>query len=320
VVSLAESPLVKGMLWAGTDDGRVHVTRNDGQAWTEVTPKEVGGLYVSRLTPSRHAADTAYMTVDGHRSDVDRTIVLMTEDAGRTWKSIAGDLPADEPAEVVIEAILDRQTLYVGTEFGLYVTVDRGRRWVRMNGKSLPAVPVDDLVIHPRDKDLVVATHGRSLYILDDVTPLARLTQEVRNRPLHVFPPLPARPRLYASRGYGGGAGIFRAANPPAGAPITYWLRDNQPDGVKIAIADAAGTVVRELNVGGRPGFNRAVWDLQADVKHRIPTVDAQNLGQTEFVPAGDYKVTVSLQAKAPGLKPEESETTLKVLSAPNAP
>ena len=320
VVSLAESPLVKGMLWAGTDDGRVHVTRNDGQVWTDVTPKETGGLYVSRLTPSRHAAETAYMTVDGHRSDVDRTIVLMTEDAGRTWKSIAGDLPPEEPAEVVTEAILDRQTLYVGTEFGLYVTVDRGRHWVRLNGKSLPAVPVDDLVIHPRERDLVVATHGRSLYILDDITPIARLTQEVRNRALQVFPPLPVRPRLYASRGYGGGAGIFRAANPPLGAALTYWLRDSQPDGVTIAVADQAGTVVRELKSGGRPGLNRVVWDLQADVKHRIPTVDAQQLGQTQFVPAGDYTITVTLPAKAPGLKPEKSETTLKVLSAPNAP
>lgn len=312
--------MVKGMLWAGTDDGRVQVTRNDGQSWTDVTPREVGGLYVSRITPSRHAADTAYMTVDGHRSDVDRTIVLMTEDAGRTWQSIAGDLPPNEPAEVVIEAFLDRQTLYVGTEFGLYVTVDRGRHWVRMNGASLPSVPVDDLVIHPRERDLVVATHGRSLYILDDVTPIARLTQEVRNRPLAVFPPLPARPRLFASRGYGGGAGIFRASNPPMGGVITYWLREGNPDGVKIALADPAGTVVRELSSSGRPGFNRVVWDLQADVKHRIPTVDAQQLGQSQFVPEGDYKITVTLPAKAPGLKPEKAETTIKVLRAPNAP
>jgi len=320
VVSLAESPIVKGMLWAGTDDGRVHVTRNDGQSWTDVTPKEAGGLYVSRIAASRHAADTAYMTVDGHRSDVDHTIVLMTEDAGRTWKSIAGDLPPDEPAEVVIEAFLDRQTLYAGTEFGLYVTVDRGRHWVRMNGKSLPSVPVDDLVIHPRERDLVVATHGRSLYVLDDVTPIARLTQEVRNRPLAVFPPLPARPRLFASRGYGGGAGIFRVSNPPMGAAITYWLREGHPDGVKIAVADPAGTVVRELSSSGRPGLNRVVWDLQADVKHRIPTVDAQQLDQSQFVPEGDYKITVTLPAKAPGLKPEKSETTVKVLRAPNAP
>jgi hypothetical protein len=297
----------------------VHVTRNDGQAWTDVTPKEVGGLYVSRIAPSRHAADAAYMTVDGHRSDVNRTIVLMTEDAGRTWRSIAGDLPPDEPAEVIVEALLDARTLYVGTEFGLYVTVDRGRHWVRMNGKSLPAVPVDDLVIHPRERDLVVATHGRSLYILDDVTPLARLGQETRNRPLAVFPPLPARPRLFASRGYGGGAGIFRAANPAMGAILTYWVRDGQPDGVKIAIADRAGTVVREIPGSGRPGLNRVVWDLQPDVKHRIPTVDAQQLGQTQFVPEGTYRVTVTLPGRGPGIRPEKAETSVEVLKAPNA-
>jgi len=179
---------------------------------------------------------------------------------------------------------------------------------------------VDDLVIHPRERDLVVATHGRSLYILDDVTPIAQLSQEVRNRPLAVFPPLPARPRLLASRGYGGGAGIFRASNPPLGAAITYWLRDGNPDGVKIAVADPAGTVIRELSSSGRPGLNRIVWDLQADVKHRIPTVDAQQMDQTQFVPEGDYKLTLTLPATAPGARPEKAETTVKVLRAPNAP
>ena len=320
VVSLAESPLVKGMLWAGTDDGRIQVTRNDGQSWTDVTPKEAGGLYVSRIAPSSHSPDSAYATVDGHRLDVDRTIVLLTDDAGRTWRSIAGDLPPNEPAEVVIEALLNRQTLYVGTEFGLYVTVDRGQHWVRMNGKSLPAVPVDDLVIHPKERDLVVATHGRSLFIMDDVTPLAQLTQEIRNRPLAVFPPLPAHPRLFASRGYGGGAAPFRAPNPPMGAAITYWLRDDNPDGVKVAVTDPAGSMIRDLSGSGRPGLNRVVWDLQAGVKHRIPTVDAQQMDQTQFVPEGDYKITLTLPAAAPGGRPEKAETTVKVLKAPNAP
>jgi len=319
VVALAESPVAKGMLWAGTDDGRVHVTRDDGGSWTEVTPKEVGGLYVARVVPSRHAADTAYVAVDGHRSDVFRPMILMTRDGGRTWKSIAGDLPADEPIDVVIETFLNPDALYAGSEHGLWVTVDRGAHWVRLNGTTLPAVPVDDLVIHPRERDLVVATHGRSLYILDDVTPIAQLTQETRNKALAVFVPMPAKPRLYAGRNYGGGAGIFRASNPLPGAAITYWLRDGNPDGVKIAINDPAGNMVRELTGSGRPGLNRVVWDLQADVKQQIPTVDAQRHGQTQFVPAGEYVVKVTLPTADPG-RPEKAETRIKVLPAPEAP
>jgi photosystem II stability/assembly factor-like uncharacterized protein len=318
VVALAESPIAKGMLWAGTDDGRVHVTRDDGKTWAEVTPKEVGGLYVARVVPSRHSADTAYVAVDGHRSDVFRPIILVTRDAGRTWKNIAGDLPADEPVDVVIETFINPEALYAGTEHGLWLTVDGGARWVRLNGTTLPAVPVDDLIIHPRERDLVVATHGRSIYILDDVTPLAQLTAETRAKPLAVFPPLPAKPRLYGNRNYGGGAGIFRATNPPMGANITYWLRDGNPDGVKVAINDASGFTLREISGPGRPGLNRVVWDLQADPKQRIPTIDSQRHGQTMFVPAGDYAVKVTLATGDPG-RPEKAETKVTVLPAPDA-
>jgi photosystem II stability/assembly factor-like uncharacterized protein len=319
VVSLAESPIFKGMLWAGTDDGRVHVTKDGGKAWTDVTPKEIGGLYVSRLTPSRHQQDACYLAVDGHRSDDFRDLLFLTEDAGRSWRSIVGDLPPNETVEVVTEALLNKETLYAGTEFGLYVTVDRGAHWVRINGKSLPPAPVDDLVIHPRERDLVVATHGRSIYILDDITPIAQLTAENRAKPLVLFKPMPATPRLYAGRNYGGGAGIFRAANPLAGAAITYWLRDGNPDGVKLSISGPSGATVRELNGPGRPGLNRVFWDLQADRKDRIPTIDAGRLGQTQFVAAGDYKVAATLDTGTPG-RPEKSETILTVKPAPTDP
>jgi hypothetical protein len=179
---------------------------------------------------------------------------------------------------------------------------------------------VDDIQIQPRKRDLVVATHGRSIYILDDVTPIARLNPETRAKEMSLFDILPAQPRLYAGRGYGGGAGVFRAANPPMGARITYWLRDANPDGVKIAIADPHGTMIRELNGPGRPGLNRVVWDLQVDTKHRIPSVDSQRLDQTQFVPEGDYKVTATLGGAAPGTAPVKDEKTVRVLKAPNAP
>jgi hypothetical protein len=196
------------------------------------------------------------------------------------------------------------------------VTVDRGAHWVRLNGKSLPPAPIGDLQIHPRERDLVVATHGRSIYVLDDVTSIAQLTPEVRARPLYLFEPLPATPRLYAGRNYGGGAGIFRCPNPPMGATLTYWLRDGNPDGVKLTISDPSGTPIREISGPGRPGLNRVVWDLQMEAKHRIATVDANRLGQTQFVPAGDYTVSASLSTGTPG-RPEKMERKVAVKPGP---
>jgi photosystem II stability/assembly factor-like uncharacterized protein len=313
VVSLAESPLQKGLLWAGTDDGRLHVTQDEGKSWADVTPKEVGGLYVSRIAPSRHAPSTAYVSVDGHRSDVFRPIVLMTQDFGRTWTGVSGDLPQDEPVDVVLEDLASPSVLYVGAEHGLYVTLDRGRHWVKLNGKSLPPAPVDDLVMHPRERDLVVGTHGRSVYVLDDASMFAQLTQETRSKPLALLDILPGAPRLYASRGYGLGHALFRAKNPPMGAYLNYWVRDDTGDSVNVTITDSHGTVIRELEGPGRRGLNRVVWDLQADKKHVIDTVEQNSLGQTQFVPAGEYKVTISMDK-------EKADKTVKVLPAPNAP
>jgi hypothetical protein len=174
VVSLAESVLQAGLLWAGTDDGLVHVTFDDGGTWAAVTPPQVNGLYVSKIEPSHHDRETAYVAVDGHRSDVFEPILLMTADAGRTWTSIVGDLPGTAPPDVVREDLVNPEVLYVGTEQAAYVTIDRGAHWVKLNGKSLPTAPVEDLVIHPREHDLVAGTHGRSIWILDDISPLSR--------------------------------------------------------------------------------------------------------------------------------------------------
>ena len=314
VVSLAESPLQQGTLWAGTDDGRVHVTVNDGKSWADVTPKEVGGLYVSRLAASRHDAKTAYVSVDGHRSDVFMPVVLMTGDLGRSWNRITGNLPAGGPVEVVAADPASPQVLYCGTESALYVTLDHGRNWVKLNGKSLPPAPVDDIVIHPRERDLVVGTHGRSIWILDDASMFAQLTQETRNRKLALLDILPAAPRLRLDLrdGGSGGQAQFRANNPPIGANINYWVREDVGEDASISIADGSGFVVRTLEGPGRRGLNRVVWDLQAEKKHKFSNLDENFLAQTQFVPAGDYKVTIKMGE-------EKGEKTVKVLPAPNA-
>jgi photosystem II stability/assembly factor-like uncharacterized protein len=316
VVSLAESALQAGLLWAGTDDGRVHVTVNDGGTWTDVTPPQINGLYVSKIEPSHHERDTAYVAVDGHRSDVFEPILLMTTDAGGSWTSIAGDLPRTAPPDVVREDLVNPDVLYVGTEQAAYVTIDRGLHWVKLNGKSLPTVPVEDLVIHPREHDLVAGTHGRSIWILDDISPLSQLTPEIVRSAFHVFTPMPARPRYRLAYGGLWSDRKFIAANPPMGAVITYWIREYDDEDVGITITTAgdgeddggSGVMVRTLTGTNRPGFNRVVWDLQAEPELRLGNPD----GLPEFQAAGRYTVTVSYGD-------HEQSTTVEVMPAPGA-
>lgn len=311
VVSLAESPLEQGLLWAGTDDGRIHVTRDEGGSWSEVTPAEVGGLYVAEIVASQHAAEVAYAAVDGHRSDDFAPRVLATRDLGTSWRAITSDLPAAEPVRSLAEDPRNASVLYAGTELGLYVTIDGGASWIRMNGESLPPAPVADVMVHERERDLIVGTHGRSAWILDDAGFFAQLTPEVRSRPLAVFEVRPATPRQVGSRVYGAGHGLFRAKNPPRGAAIDFWVREATGKKASISIADARGFEIRSLSAAVRAGINRVVWDLQADAKHRFDGVDQDwPSSQIEVVPAGDYEVTVTLGG-------ESAKTTVTVQPAP---
>jgi photosystem II stability/assembly factor-like uncharacterized protein len=320
VVSLAESPLEPGLLWAGTDDGLIHVTLDAGTTWANVTPPAVNGLYVSRIEPSHHDRDTAYVAVDGHRSDVFDPILLMTADAGKTWTSAAGDLPPDAPPEVVREDLRNPNVLYVGTEHAAYVTIDRGEHWVKLNNETLPTVAVDDLVIHPREHDLVAGTHGRSIYVLDDISPLSQLTPDIVQSEFHVFAPLPARPRYHLDYGGLWSDRMFIAQNPPMGAVISYWIRAYAGDEVKItistnsgpaAIAGGAGEqghVLRKLTGTNGPGLNRVIWDLKAEKDQRLGNPHEL----PEFVPAGTYTVDVSY-----GMR--KMSTTVEVLPRPES-
>jgi len=312
VVSLAESPLQQGLLWAGTDDGLVHVSEDEGGTWRNVTAKAVGGLYIARICASAHDAQTAYVAVDGHRSDVFAPLILRTTNLGKSWTAVTGDLPAAEPVQVVIEDPANRDVLYCGTEFGAYVTFDRGSHWLRLNGPSLPPAPVDDMVLHPRERDLVVGTHGRSIWVLDDVSMFAQLGPETRKKPLALLEILPATPRLYSEEHYGRGHGIFRAKNPPMGASINYWVKEDPNETVSVSIADSTGFVVRELQGSSRAGLNRVVWNLQAEDKHRYPQSSNEDPGSEQFVPAGKYKVTVKMGEL-------KDEKTVDVLPAPGS-
>ncbi|QKK09614.1 MAG: hypothetical protein HND58_16535 [Planctomycetota bacterium] len=316
LVSLAESELAAGLLWAGTDDGRIHLTSTDGGSWTDVTPDTVAGRYISKIEPSRFDRDTVYVAIDGHRSGNYQPTVLMTEDAGATWTDITGDLPAAPAGGCVKVVREDRQNpnvLYCGTERGLFVTLDRGGHWMSLSGgpegqvdhgPTLPPVPVDDIVQHPRTLDLVVGTHGRSIFILDDASFFGQCTPEVLDADLHAFETQPARPRL--EFWYDGfyGDNFFTAPNPAAGAQITYFVKEDHYDGASIKIADSAGNTVLTLSGPGRAGLHRVAWDLQADPKTRIvdPAVGV------EFVDPGAYTVKVTIGDDL------ESETSVEVL------
>ncbi len=308
VVTLAESPVTEGMIWSGTDDGLIHVTKDGGDTWTNVTPDEVDGMYVSRIEPSRFSADTAYAAIDGHRSDFFEPVLLMTENAGRSWRSIAGDLPLHAPPEVVREDPKNPDVLYVGTEHAVYVTINRGEHWVKLNTESLPTVPVDDLKIQTREMDLVAGTHGRSVWVLDDISPISQLTEEIVESPFHVFEPMAGKPKYMLPYGGLWGDRMFLAANPPMGAVITYWLRDYGDDEVNVKIANEAGVTLRTITGTNRRGLNRVVWDLQPEAKQRLGNPH----GMEEFVQPGEYKVTVTHGD-------DSKSVTLTVLPAPGA-
>ena len=305
LTNIAESPLKQGLLWTGADDGMVQVTTDEGKTWNDVTPDDIGILYVSSVVASKHDEKVAYLAADGHRSDDFRPLAWKTTDLGKSWSSIAGDLPDGNPINELTEDPVNRLVLYAGTEFGVYVTVDSGVHWVKLNGNGLPPVAVDDLVVHPREKDLVLGTHGRSIWVLDDASFLSQMTPELLTRPVALFDIMPAKGKQLSMRSYGAGHGIFRAQNPPMGATINFWIREAAGESYKLAIQDGSGFTIRELSGVARNGVNRAVWDLQADAKHRIPTADHGG-GQKQFVDGGTYKVVLTVGE-------ETAETTVEV-------
>jgi photosystem II stability/assembly factor-like uncharacterized protein len=265
IVTISESPLVEGIVWVGTNDGNVQVSRDGGSTFRNVVgniqgvPKET---HVSRVEASRHDAGTAYVTFDGHRTDDHRPYVFVTRDYGGAWTSLSSNLP-DGNVNVIREDPKNPNLLYLGTEYAFYVSLDRGREWKRfMNG--LPTVRIDDILVHPRDNDLIVGTHGRSIWIVDDISPLQQLSEAVTAGDVHLFDVRPATAWVAdIQRADGlGAAKHFRAQNPPGGTAISYYLK-TPPDGdVKLTISDLNGRTIRELDGTKETGINRVQWNL----------------------------------------------------------
>ncbi|MFM9905514.1 MAG: WD40/YVTN/BNR-like repeat-containing protein [Pyrinomonadaceae bacterium] len=301
ITSITESPVNKSVLWAGTDDGNLQVTR-DSQTWKNVVDKIPGlpkGTYVSRVVASRENEGTAYATFDGHRMGDFKVYVYMTSDFGETWRSIASNLPQNNGVVSVIrEHPRNTNLLFVGTEFGLFASYDRGANWSQIK-QNLPTVPVDDILIHPRDNDLILGTHGRSIWVMDDITALEQMNQSVLDSKITLFDSRPTVMwRAWSNKPLTSDK-AFLGQNPPNGAMINFYLKDALADKetVAITIQDAAGATVRTINCtrpnpqptpnpqagpggpggGGFGGFgggaqqcnvtkgiNRYVWDLRS--------------------------------------------------------
>jgi photosystem II stability/assembly factor-like uncharacterized protein len=310
IITISESYVQPGVIWVGTNDGNLQVSRDGGNTWKNVVDKVPGvpkETHVSRVEASHFDGGTAYATFDGHRTDDHGAYVFVTKDFGETWTSLVANLPA-APVNVIREDPRNRNLLYLGTEYAFYVSLNGGKEWKRfMNG--LPTVRIDDILVHPRDNDLILGTHGRSIWIIDDITALQQLTAETQATDATLLDIRPATALVNDVQKaiLVEGAKAFRAQNPARGTTISYWLKSAPSGDVKITISDVSGREVRSIDGTKNVGLNRVQWNL-------APTGAPAGRGGAGFggggrggqlpaVPAGSYLVKVAAGDKVIGQK-----------------
>ncbi len=334
LTTISESRLQPGLIWTGSDDGVVQLTRDGGKNWTGLTERFglPGPRWVSRVLASTHQAGTAYVSFDGHQDDDFRPYIFKTEDFGASWSSISGDLPEGIVINSLAEHHHTPQLLFAGSEFGLYVSVNGGANWMLMKN-GLPRVPVDDMIIHQGENDLVLGTHGRGIYVLDDLAFLEAMAAGAEGDHLTLVP-LRQATQYYLERALPApGAAAFSGPNPPQGALISYYLAEDLAAGessqdhegdhegehdedgeddhedsdeeaqsapsVRITILDGE-RVVRELSGPSSAGFHRVAWDLREELSYQ-PGADEEGWfgpPQGPFVLPGSYTVRISAGEK----------------------
>ena len=309
IISIAESPVQKGQIWVGTDDGNIQLTTDAGKNWSNVI-KNVSGMAanspVSHVEPSRVNANTAYVSFDRHMLDDFRPYIYKTSDTGKSWTNISGNLPAKAYVQVVREDPKNTNLLYAGTELGLYASFTGGKEWFPLNLKNLPNVAVHDIVVHPRENDLILATHGRSIWILDDATVIQKMTPQIMSSNAHLFQVRPALRFTSRFTRYGIGDKVFTGPNPPAGALITYYLKDklDEKATIKLEVFDRDGKLVQNIERPSREkGLNRMAWNLRlgGPEVRRPPTEEQISFGggpRGPLVLPGTYTVKLTVNDK----------------------
>jgi photosystem II stability/assembly factor-like uncharacterized protein len=295
ITTLAESPLRFGLLYAGTDDGLVQVSRDGGFSWQNITAGLPTGKWVTRLEASRFQEGTVYVTLTGYRQDDVATYVYKSADFGRTWASLKANLP-DEGMNVIREDLVNPDLLFLGSDFGVYASLDGGRRWDVL-GATLPHNPAYDMVIQPRAADLVVGTHGRSIFVAP-IGVLQKYTSAVRQKPLHLFESAKLRaPRPAGGRGGGG----FGGGAPEE--PAAFWYHA-QAGEATLKLVNEKGDALKTWTLRPTAGLNRLEWDLRLD---RVP-VAAGTYSLVLEQGGGSAKVTLTVDPAPAGRRPVEDE------------
>ena len=323
IYAISESPKQAGVIWVGTDDGNLQLTRDGGKSWTNLT-KGVGmppASWVSWVEASPTNPAGAYVAFDRHTVGDFTPHILMTNDYGKTWVNVAVPQSGLRGQVNVIKEDPDKPgLLYAGTEFGLWISPDDGRRWAQFKGGDFPDVPVRDLAFQRRDRDLVIATHGRGIWIIDDLTPLRALDDETMAKSLAFLPSRPQQQRIQANGGWSNGDDSFVGDNPPDGATIAYYEPGRRLIGkLKVEVLDAGGKVMDTLPASKNPGINRVLWSMRAPAPHAPPAAQvAFNAAQgprllpgtyTVRLTSGDQVLTQPLRSRSTAARPSPSPT-----------
>ncbi len=318
IYAIAESPVDGQIVWAGTDDGNLQVSANGGQTWTNVAAN-IPGLpahtWVANIEPSHFNAQTAYATFDGHRTGDMETYVYKTTDLGKTWVSLS--TPQTEGyAFCIKEDLVNAQLLFLGTELGLFISLDGGKNWGRFSN-NLPKVAVHDMVIHPRDHSLVLATHGRGIAIIDNISPLRQITADAMNKPFQFLNAGPAILRdPEGTNGWYGGNGLFLGPNPSSAAQIIYYMSKRHTFGKMYIEVWKDGQLLKTLPAGKSAGINIVEMPTTLEKPKTVPSKNIQAIAGNLFgpnFPAGDYQVKV--------VKDKSTfETTISLIHDPQSP
>jgi photosystem II stability/assembly factor-like uncharacterized protein len=267
IITISESPVVPGIVWVGTNDGNLQVSRDGGMTWKNVVDKVPGvpkETHISRVAASPFTPGGAYVTFDGHRTDDHKPYVFATKDFGETWSSISSNLPQGN-VNVITPDDRNPNLLFLGTEYAIYVSMNGGREWKRLM-QGMPTVRIDDLIIHPRERDLIAGTHGRSIWILDDISSLEQMNETTTQGDAYFFDMRPATAWIndIQKQITVGGAKNFRGQNPDPGTAISYWLKSDA-NNVRISITDVRGQNVRNIEGPAKAGLNRVRWDMRGN-------------------------------------------------------